>query len=80
MAHQYSWSMNDKLHEMKERRGIEDHYGQVMKKFLRDRAGAKAAALLDKKTDQWLTATQAVKLGIVHKILTGPKLFKGVKA
>ena len=69
LAHQYTWGTHDKYHELKSRRAIEDWYHRRMREYVGERASKEAAALLDKESDQWLTAVQAKKLGIVHKIV-----------
>ena len=70
LLHQYSWYSAGKYHELVADRKIQDHCSKILQDYITERASAEAAALMvEEKSDQWLTARQAQKIGIVHKVV-----------
>jgi len=69
MLHQYSWAVDGKHHELVASRVKQDHMVRVMRDYITMQSSKEAAILMEDKSDRWLTAQQARKVGIVHKIV-----------
>lgn len=70
LLHQYSWYSAGKYHELVADRAIQDHMNKILREYITERASDKAAALMtEDKSDQWLTARQAQRVGIVHRVV-----------
>ncbi len=73
MFHQFSsdeYASFQKYHEIKSYGKYVEWMQKTSKKFVREQAGKEAADLYNSASDVWLSAKEAKRLGIVHKIET----------